>query len=126
MAEGVRIRHAVARGPAIVAVRDTSHRGLPDPDGNYPGCSACSLPSPGPEGYKTKHVRVDADGYGIVSAEYWLDLQRFVDNGQFEYANPVPEPPRQQLLVVARADGTIADSKLVVHHKMARLINTKE
>lgn len=122
---GVRIRHLTAKGPAIIVIRDLSHRGDADPDGNYPGCSACSLPSPGHEGYKTKHLRIDADGYAIVSPEYWLDLQRFIDHGQFEYANEVPDPPRQQLLVVANRDGSVRDSKLVVHHKMARPITTK-
>jgi len=122
---GVRIRlteerRPEARVPAVIAIRDLSHRGSPDPDGNWPGCAACSLPPPGHAGYKTKHVKIDADGYAIVAAEYWADLQRFVDNGGFELANPVPSPPRQELILGGRNAG------LVVHHKMMRPILSEQ
>ena len=125
---GVRIRliderRPEMRRPAVIAIRDVTHKGAPDIDGNYPGCAACMLPPPGHEGYKTKHIRVDADGYAIVAEDYWADMQRFVDNGGFELANPVPAPPRQQLLARVNGDGT-TDSKLIVHHKMARPILT--
>lgn len=121
MAEGVRIRHTVLRGPAVVAVRDVLHKGPGGgPNGDqYPGCSKCQLPPPGHEGHKVKHVKIDADGYALVAVEYWADLQTFVDNGGFEYSNPVPEPPRQSL----DFNGVGFDHK--VHHKIGRPILTK-
>lgn len=96
MAEGIRIRHTVVKN-ATVVVRDIM-RPIPNPK-NIPwvGCSKCRLPAPGHEGFKTTHVDVDHDGYAIVSQGVWDQLQRFIDTGGFEYANPVPEPPRQNM-----------------------------
>ena len=34
----------------------------------------CDLPSPGHEGFKTRHVEIDADGCGIVSEGVWDGL----------------------------------------------------
>jgi len=130
MAEGVRIRLIDERRPAdqtdgyIVTIRDVSHKGEPDQFGNYPGCGVCQLPPPGHEGYKMKHLRLDNDGYAIVSVDYWNDMKRFPDNGGFEMANPVAEPPRQQLIVSANGDGS-TDGKLIVHHKVMRPILTE-
>lgn len=94
MAEGLRIRHTTLRGPAIVAVRDLTER-IPNPRRiPWPGCSVCNLPAPGHEGYKTRHVTIDSDGYGLVSEGVWEGLCHLADKGGFEYANPVPEPPK--------------------------------
>lgn len=93
MAEGIRIRHTVIRGPAIVAVRDLTER-IPNPRRiPWPGCSACGIPSPGHEGFKTRHITVDADGYAIVSSGVWEGLSHLIDHGGFVFENPVPEPP---------------------------------
>ncbi len=116
MAEGVRIRHKTVRVDSLVVIRDLSHRGAGGPNGFYPGCSRCDLDPPGHEGYKTKHVKVDSDGYAIVAVEYWQDLQRFIDDAGFEYANPVPEPPRQGLSLQVSPNGD-AQGKLTVYHK---------
>lgn len=96
MAEGIRIRHTVVKN-ATVVVRDISTP-IPNPRGiPWKGCSKCNLPSPGHEGFKTTHVTVDAGGYAIVSQGIWEQLKRFIDLGGFEYSNPVPEPPTQNL-----------------------------
>lgn len=96
MAEGIRIRHRLAKN-ATVVVRDVS-RPIPNPRGiPWPGCSRCNIPSPGHGGFKTTHVNVDHDGYAIVSPGIWEQLKRFIDLGGFEYSNPVPEPPKQQI-----------------------------
>ena len=93
MAEGLRIRHTTLRGPAVVAVRDLTER-VPDWYKNPRGCAVCRLPAPGHEGYKTRHVEIDSDGYGIVSSGVWEGLCHLADRGGFDYANPVPEPPK--------------------------------
>jgi len=91
--EGLRVRHSVVRGPAIVAVRDVTE---PTPNPRrvpWPACSVCDIPSPGHEGFKTRHVWVDSEGYGIVSEGVWEGLCHLADRGGFDYVNPVPEPP---------------------------------
>lgn len=93
MAEGIRIRHTTLRGPAIVAVRDITERIINKPGVPYRACAVCNLPSPGHEGFKTRHVEIDSDGYGIVSPGVWEGLRHLIDQGGFEAVNPVPEPP---------------------------------
>ncbi len=117
MAEGVRIQHVVLKGPAVVLVRDMRPDFKPHTD--TPGCAVCSLPEPGHEGRKVKHVKIDSDGYAIVSPAYWEDMKKFIDNGGFNLVNPVPEPPRQELIIGA------TKTELKTHHKMQRPIITR-
>jgi len=100
-----------------VALRDMTRRGELGDAPEYPGCGACQLPPPGHEGYHTKHIRIDSDGYGLVSAPYWEDIKKYVDHGGFVFVNPVPEPPRQGIDFGANGSG-----KLTVFHKMTRPI----
>ena len=95
MSEGIRIRHKTLRVECTVAVRDmterlksTSGEALPD-NYPYPGCAVCSLPSPGHDGYKTRHVDIDSDGYGIVSAGVLDGLKKLGDLGGFDIENVV-------------------------------------
>lgn len=81
----------------IVAVRDLTER-IPNPKQlPWPGCGQCRIPTPGHEGWKTRHVTIDNEGYGIVSSGVWEGLCHLVDRGGFEAVNPVPSPPRQGL-----------------------------
>jgi len=125
MAEGLRVRHTELRPPEgheqmIVAVRDLTER-IPNPRNVlWPGCSICSLPSPGHEGYKTRHVTIDRDGYGLVSAGVWEGLCHLGDQGGFELENTITNPPKQTLSF----DGN-GHSKLTVHHRLQRPITTR-
>ena len=121
MAEDIRVRHTELRGPLVVAVRDLTER-IPNPRRvPWPGCSICSLPSPGHEGFKTRHVEIDADGCGIVSEGVWEGLCHLFDNGGFVAENPVAAPPRQS--ITFQPDGT---TKLEVHHRIQRPIILKQ
>lgn len=113
LSEGIRIRHNTLRGPLTVAVRDLTER-IRNPHGlPWPGCSVCALPSPGHEGYKTRHVQIDHDGYGLVSQGVWEGLCHLVDRGGFELMNTISNPPR--LIVALGSDGGVTTT---VQHKM--------
>lgn len=119
MAEGVRIRHRTVRN-ATVVIRDLGKRGPGGPKGwEWPGCSVCHLPSPGHEGYKTRHITVDANGETTVVEGIWEALKRFIDHGGFEaigvHRNPPPVRmsmnngllgPRGQVLAVVDREQT--------------------
>lgn len=117
MAGGIRIRHTELRGPMVVVVRDMSRRMKNRKNRPWPGCGICEIPSPGHDGYETRHVRIDSEGYALVSVAYWEALEAFIDKGGFEYINDIPNPPRQSVDILA--DGS---ARLTVHHKMTRPI----
>lgn len=101
----------------IVAVRDLTE---PTPNPHrvpWPACSACDLPPPGHEGFKTRHVTIDTDGYALVSAGVWDGLSHLVDWGGFDLVNTISNPPRQTLAFDGNGHG-----KLTVHHLMQRPI----
>ncbi len=117
MAEGLRVRHTVLRGPLIVAVRSMKERAPNPTNAPWPGCSICKILSPGHEGYKTRHVEIDADGYGLVSVGVWRGLQRLDDHGGFELVNTITNPPHQEIIF-----GAHGETRKVIHHKMTRPI----
>lgn len=91
MAEGIRIKHTTVTGPAILAIRDHAESRISPP---YPGCNICGLPEGfGHEGYKTRHIDIDADGYAIVSEGVLEGLKHLADWGGFELQNVVSNPP---------------------------------
>lgn len=132
MAEGIRIKHKTMKAPQgspgfmILAIRDKSERlkatdgsKLPD-DYPYPACSVCNIPSPGHEGYKTRHIEIDTEGYAIVSSGILEGLAHHVDHGGFDIINTISNPPRQ--IIAMGADGNFTRT---VVHKVPRQIITK-
>ena len=92
MAEGIRIKHKSMRN-VLLAVRDRTERIKPP----YPACSACGIGEPGHEGYKTRHVMLDNDGFGLVSAGVLDGLKHLGDLGGFDISNTVSNPPTQDI-----------------------------
>ena len=92
MGEGIRIKHKSMRN-VLLAVRDRTERIKPP----YPACSACSIPEPGHEGYKTRHVLLDNEGFGLVSAGVLDGLKHLGDLGGFDIHNTVSNPPTQNI-----------------------------
>ncbi len=90
MGEGIRIRHKTMTN-VLLAVRDLTERVDPP----YPACSACSIDSPGHEGFKTRHILLDGEGYGLVSPGVLEGLRHLGDMGGFDIANTVTNPPTQ-------------------------------
>lgn len=140
MAEGIRIRHETKVGPAVIAVRDRETPIAPTEVGRvravaaanalnvttyrtsvWNECSACSIPETpsdhpmGHQGFKTRHITVDADGYAIVSEGVWAGLHKYVDDGGFAVINTVPDPPP-----VTMNFEKGRDTKITVHHKVPR------
>lgn len=110
MGEGIRIRHKTLKGPCTVAVRDLTERIDPP----FPGCSVCGIGEPGHEGFKTRHVTLDAEGCGIVSEGVMEGLAHLADQGGFDVENVVRNPPRQ--LVSLGANG----ATVTVHQTIPR------
>ena len=100
---GVRIRHKTMRS-VLLAVRDLSSR----IDAPYPGCGRCLIPSPGHEGYKTRHFDLDSEGATIVSTTIFDRLHSLEDHGGFDLssATTVASPPAQGLSF--KSDGSIS------------------
>lgn len=125
MAEGIRIRHITGTGPAVIAIKDLSEP-FDATNGRWPACSICGIPEMaegipmGHQGFKTRHVTVDADGYAIVSAGVWEGISKFVDNGGFELVNTVPAPP-----AVTMSFKNGRDPHITVHHKVPREIRSR-
>lgn len=132
MAEGIRIKHMTMKAPnvppgfMILAIRDMTERlkatdGSKLPDGYpYPECQICQIPSPGHEGYKTRHIEIDTEGYSIVSSGVLEGLSHLVDHGGFDIIDVISNPPKQ--VIAMGADGNF--TKTVVH-KYPRQIITK-
>ena len=147
MAEGIRIRQTTGIKNAIVAVKDITVPFTPRPATHsevaaaavvlgvptggtmalWSACATCGLPPTpadhpmGHQGFKTRHIHVDADGTAIVSAGVWAGLSRLFDKGGFELVNTVPTPPAITLAMGGKGGG-----KRIVHHKTQRPINTEE
>ncbi len=116
MREGLRVRHTKLKGPMVVAVRDRTEK-IPNKNNSpWPGCSICQLPSPGHDGYKTRHVTIDAEGEGIVSVGVWEGLKNLYDRGGFELVNTVTNPPNQKIDFEHTLKG--AEGKLTVVQKV--------
>ena len=101
MAEGVRIRHRTVRN-ATVVIRDLSKRAPIKPGRPWPGCGLCRLPSPGHEGFQTRHITVDENGEATVSEPYWYELEKFIDHGGFEAISTHRNPPPIRIRMGAR------------------------
>lgn len=79
----------------VIALRD---KGRPLPEPKYgekfedvqPVCSICKYQ----HRFKTTHLRLNA-GQIIVSESLWQYIQKFPDNGGFEFVNHVENPPAQ-------------------------------
>jgi len=135
MAEGIRIRHRVLRADPtvaptlIVAVRDlTEPLGTPPAPYVPPACSLCGIDAPGHalvnddgtfQRYKVRHVVIDTEGYGLVSAGVYEGLKHLADHGGFDLTNTISNPPRQTINMDANGSGTPA---VMVHHKLQQLI----
>jgi hypothetical protein len=143
MAEGIRIRHQdhtletceVCRWRAeptgdslVIAVRDlTEPLGVPPPPYVPPACALCNLPEPGHalidadgrfERYKMRHVTIDTEGYGLVSAGVYDGLKHLGDHGGFDLTNTITNPPTQRIDMNANGSGPAVS----VLHKMQRPI----
>ncbi len=101
MGEGIRIKHRTMKN-VLLAVRDLTERVEPP----YPACSACSIDEPGHEGYKTRHILLDHEGYGLVSEGVLDGLKHLGDMGGFDISNTVANPPEQN--VAFNGDGTVS------------------
>jgi hypothetical protein len=55
-----------------------------------PICSKCGIQ----HFHKTTHLQLRA-GSVIVSEAVWANMQLLIDDGGFEFVNPVPDPPAQ-------------------------------
>jgi len=126
--EGIRIQHMSMRAPAdrpmILAIRDKTERIDPP----YPVCSLCSPPGwqidskleVNHEGFKTRHIEIDQEGYAIVSSGVLEGLSHLIDHGGFDIINVISNPPAQKITI--GADGIITRE---VVQKMPREIITK-
>lgn len=90
MAEGVRVRHHTRRSQ-IVAVPMLS---LPLKKRDYQTCRWCG------ETHlcKVAHLLVDSEGTAIISRKTWELIRSHAPKaGGFQVANPVRQPPKQQV-----------------------------
>ena len=117
---GIRVRHESLRGPMIVAVRDKTQRIPNKYNAPWNGCAACHIPSPGHEGYKTRHVSIDADGEGIISDGVWEGLCHLYARGGCEAVNSVTNPPRIGIDFNKPAGAT-----LTVYHRLQQPITAR-
>jgi len=128
--EGIRIRHKTLKAPGndpymIIAIVAKYEKRIDPP---YPACSICSLPGwrknpalvVNHEGYKTRHIKIDQEGYAIVSRGVLEGLSGLLDHGGFDIINVISNPPTQKITM--GADGTFTAE---VVHKMPREIITK-
>jgi hypothetical protein len=126
MAGGVRIRHVTDVAPVIIAVRDITEPIKNPKNRNWPGCSICGIPpSPadapiGHQGFKTRHITLDADGTAIVSPAVWAGLSKFVDAGGFTLDGTVANPPAVTLSFQKGRDPSIT-----VHEKVPQELTTE-
>lgn len=91
---GIRIRHKTLKSVMLV-IRDKA-RPIKAPEGYvFPKCATCGYP----HDVKTYHLNLDSEGTIIVSLEIYRNLQKLVDHGGFDFANHVPDPPTQKIIL---------------------------
>ena len=87
MAEGIRVRHELATNTMFV-VTDIAR-----PYGEPFACLKCNTIHT----HKTYHLQIDDAGSVVVSQGIWEQIQRLPNQGGFELANVVKDPPNQKL-----------------------------
>lgn len=102
MGEGIRIKHK-SMSNVLLAVRDRTERVQPP----YPACSACGIDEPGHEGFKTRHILLDNDGFGLVSVGVLDGLKHLGDLGGFAIENTVSNPPAQTIAFDSNGGATV-------------------